>query len=240
VGGAELAVGSLATASGPGRPRARRPVAGGLVGSATTARAPPAQASAEDASAATAPAGDEPDSQTGAHRTVAHDPTPAAAAISQGAAPSPTGGRPLSFEQQRFWYLERSRPGDPTYNQPIAARLRGPLDPDVLRDALTEVLRRHPVLRAAVHEADGIPTQQPVPPAPAGLRVEDLRHHSDDDRDRELERRTTAASREPFDLARPPLLRATLYRRGDDDHVLLLVVHHIACDARGRERGDRR
>jgi|GEM_PF-138691 len=145
------------------------------------------------------------------------------------AAPTAAGGA-LSFEQQRFWYLERSQPGDPTYNQPIAARLRGALDPGVLRDALTELLRRHPVLRTAVYEADGVPTPQLRPPTPAHLPIEDLRHLAADDRDRELARRASAASRVPVDLARPPLLRATLYRVDEEDHLLLLVVHHIACD----------
>jgi amino acid adenylation domain-containing protein len=140
---------------------------------------------------------------------------------------------PLSFEQRRFWFLDSLSPANPAYNLYVAGRLRGTLDERALERSVAEVVRRHPALRAAFDAPDGEPLQSIAPPASLRLTVHDLRTCSPEEREVELRRLATAALREPFDLGRPPLLRATLLRLDDDEHVLLLVVHHIACDAWG-------
>lgn len=138
---------------------------------------------------------------------------------------------PLSFEQRRLWFLQRLEPGNPAYNIPTAVQLRGPLDVEALRRSLHTAVERHEVLRAAIRDVDGEPVQVFGVAAPIALPVVDLSHLTEPERAVELQRQAGAATRRPFDLTTGPLIRAALFRLTTSEHVLLLVVHHIACDA---------
>ena len=137
---------------------------------------------------------------------------------------------PLSFAQQRLWFLDQLEPGNPFYNLPTAARLKGLLDIDALRWSLNEIVRRHESLRTIFPASAGQPRQEILPPTPLALDDVDLRRMSPTAREIELRRQMTAAAARPFELDRGPLLRATLFRQADDEHVLLLCMHHIVAD----------
>ncbi|HSF41135.1 MAG TPA: amino acid adenylation domain-containing protein, partial [Thermoanaerobaculia bacterium] len=134
---------------------------------------------------------------------------------------------PLSFGQERLWFFDRFEPGNPAYNVAGAVRLAGPLDPAALAAALSEVVRRHESLRATFPEEGGRPVQRIVPPAPFPLPGVDL-----SGRPEEADRLAAEHAREPFDLARGPLFRATLVRLSEAEHRLLVSMHHIVSDAR--------
>ncbi|MFH8798671.1 non-ribosomal peptide synthase/polyketide synthase [Streptomyces sp. NPDC017936] len=136
---------------------------------------------------------------------------------------------PLSFAQQRLWFLDRLRPGDPRYNSAVALRLTGPLDRTALRDALEHVVARHEALRTTFDETDGSPAQTVHPAGPLPLPVRDLTASGDGNGDA-LETALLAEYERPFDLRTGPLLRALLLRASDDAHVLLLTAHHIVTD----------
>ncbi|HST59700.1 MAG TPA: amino acid adenylation domain-containing protein, partial [Longimicrobium sp.] len=140
------------------------------------------------------------------------------------------GALPLSFAQQRLWFLDQLQPGSAAYNLPRAVRLTGALDGDVLGRALSEVVRRHEALRTRFPSQDGAPVQLVDPAVPVALPVTDLRDLPADEREAEARRRAHDEARAPFDLAAGPLLRASLLRLADDDHVLLLTLHHAVSD----------
>ncbi|MGW0534029.1 non-ribosomal peptide synthetase [Streptomyces sp. NPDC003032] len=131
---------------------------------------------------------------------------------------------PLSHNQQRLWFLDRAEPG-PAYNIPVVLRLRGELDVAALRAALADVTARHEVLRTVYPEVDGAPRQRIMPPG--ALRLDVVDGSGTDDPAAALDR----AARHVFDLMAEPPVRATLFTSpGTDEHVLLLLVHHIAGD----------
>ncbi|MCF1594999.1 non-ribosomal peptide synthetase [Streptomyces muensis] len=132
------------------------------------------------------------------------------------------GRVPLSFAQERMWFLQRLQGASGTYNIPIQVRLTGPLDADALGAALADLVARHEALRTLYPEdADG-PHQVVLPP--------DTGFTMDVVRDAGPAPDLAASAARPFDLTRDLPLRATLYPTGPDSHVLLLVVHHIATD----------
>ncbi|MFI8325545.1 amino acid adenylation domain-containing protein [Streptomyces sp. NPDC085529] len=131
---------------------------------------------------------------------------------------------PLSFAQQRLWFFSRVE-RSPLYNVPFALRLRGPLDRRALHDALADAVRRHEALRTRFPESDSGPWQDVLPPEAAEVPWE----FAPTDADR-LTDDLSAFARRPFDLTTGLPLRAALFTLGDDDHVLLLVLHHIVCD----------
>jgi len=137
---------------------------------------------------------------------------------------------PLSFAQQRLWFLDLLHPGSAAYNIALGVRMHGPLNQEGLIWAVQEIVRRHEVLRARFAQTDGTVVQQI---AEMEVRVEeiDLASLSDEE---EKERRVTGHAREEaeatFDLARGPLARVKLLRLGDQKHVLLVTMHHIVCD----------
>ncbi|GAA4791374.1 non-ribosomal peptide synthase/polyketide synthase [Streptomyces ziwulingensis] len=130
---------------------------------------------------------------------------------------------PLSFAQQRLWFLDRLRPGDARYNSAVALRLTGPLDRTALSRALDTVAERHEALRTTFDESDGRPTQTVRPAAPVPLPVADTPPDA-------LAAALHAEYDRPFDLRTGPLLRALLLRESDTSHVLLLTAHHIVTD----------
>jgi amino acid adenylation domain-containing protein len=144
------------------------------------------------------------------------------------------GPAPLSFAQQRLWFLHQLDPDSPVYNLPVALRLKGRLDRAALEATLGEVVRRHESLRTTIATEDGRPVQV-VAPAPAtSIPVVDLSDLDGPGSESEARRLAEAESVRPFDLAAGPLLRARLLRLGAEDHVVLLTTHHIASDAWSR------
>jgi amino acid adenylation domain-containing protein len=150
------------------------------------------------------------------------DAPPAPPVVPVGREPAP----PLSFAQERLWFLDRLRPGEASYNLPVALRLRGALDVDALERSLGEIVRRHEVLRTTFAETEGAPVQVIAPFAGFTLAVEDAAGADDG----EISRRATEEGARPFDLAAGPLFRASLLRVTDDDHVLLMAMHHAVSD----------
>ncbi len=136
--------------------------------------------------------------------------------------------QPLSFAQQRLWYLEQLLPGTGMYNLPAAVRLAGPLDADVMAAALNAVITRHASLRTTFHAEEGKPYQQIAPAETVALPVVDLSLIADSDLALQEQLRTEAYT--PFDLQTGPLIRGTLFHLGEAQHVLLLTLHHIISD----------
>ncbi|MFI0543222.1 amino acid adenylation domain-containing protein [Streptomyces sp. WSLK1-3] len=132
---------------------------------------------------------------------------------------------PLSYAQRRLWFLNRLDGGTGQYNIPLALRLAGELDPDALGAAVGDLVDRHESLRTVFPATDGVPRQHILPPGsrppgpePVSVSPQELPHA------------LAEAARRSFDLAVEPPLRATLWRTAPDEHVLLLVLHHIAGD----------
>jgi amino acid adenylation domain-containing protein/non-ribosomal peptide synthase protein (TIGR01720 family) len=140
------------------------------------------------------------------------------------------GELPLSFPQERLWFLAQVDRGSVAFNIPAALRVRGALDPGVLARALTEIVRRHESLRTAFQSADGRPSQAVAPPMPVPLPVADVEGLISDLRNPEIRRLANEEARLPFDPTRPPLVRARLLRLGPEEHVVLFTIHHIVSD----------
>jgi len=137
---------------------------------------------------------------------------------------------PLSFAQELAYRIERAAGGMSPYRIPRALCISGPLDVERLHAALDALVERHHVLRTTFGERDGEPVQDVGAVRSLDVGVVSLESTPREERDHELTRMLRAAIDEPFDLARDPMLRATLVRLRDDEHVLLLVAHHIAWD----------
>ena len=140
------------------------------------------------------------------------------------------GPAPLSFAQQRLWFLDQLAPGNPFYNIPAAIPLSFRLDVEVLRRCLNEIVRRHATLRTTFTVENGEPLQQVAPDLAIPLPVIDLRHLPPPSRDDEVLRLATEEGLRPFDISRGPLLRSTLLCTAEDEHILLLTMHHIISD----------
>jgi amino acid adenylation domain-containing protein len=138
---------------------------------------------------------------------------------------------PLSFAQQRLWFLDQFEPDSPLYNVAKAFMVHGPLDESALRRALEAIIVRHEVLRTTFNTVDGEPVQVIGEPRAVPLSIIELSTLPDAQREVELHRRLTGEVRRPFDLAHDVMLRSALYRLGPEEHVLLLTMHHIASDA---------
>jgi amino acid adenylation domain-containing protein/FkbM family methyltransferase len=139
---------------------------------------------------------------------------------------------PLSFAQERLWFLDRLEPGNAVYHMPAALRLAGRLEPAVLAASLHEVVRRHEALRTTFAENGSGPVQRiaPVPAVAMPIPEVDLGGLPERDREAELARLAGEESRFPFDLGTGPLLRRTLLRLGREEHVALVTLHHIVAD----------
>ncbi|HSK79061.1 MAG TPA: non-ribosomal peptide synthase/polyketide synthase, partial [Thermoanaerobaculia bacterium] len=143
----------------------------------------------------------------------------------------PDASFPLSFAQERLWVIDQLEPGNIAYNLPMALRLEGRLDPELLSRVFTEIVRRHETLRTTFGVGSGgRPVQVIAPPAPVPVPEVDLSGLSPDVRQGELQRLAHEEARLPFDLARGPVLRLRLILLGEEDHGLLLTLHHIASD----------
>jgi amino acid adenylation domain-containing protein/non-ribosomal peptide synthase protein (TIGR01720 family) len=139
-------------------------------------------------------------------------------------------GVPLSFAQQRLWFLWQIEPESPAYNIPSAVRLTGKLDVAMLERSLNEVIRRHESLRTTVESLDGKAVQVIAPELTLRLSVEDLSALADEERETVARERATEEAQLAFDLARGPLIRARLLRLSEDEHVALYTLHHVISD----------
>ncbi|MFD2767147.1 amino acid adenylation domain-containing protein [Micromonospora eburnea] len=146
--------------------------------------------------------------------------------------PELTVGHPptLSPAQRRLWFLDQLAPDSAAYNTAMAERLRGPLDVDALRAALTAVVRRHDVLRWRITRVAGAPHVTCDPPGEAPLPVVDLSALDGQRREAELSGGLQACAATRFDLATGPVWRAQLYRLADDEHVFAMAFHHAVFD----------
>lgn len=137
---------------------------------------------------------------------------------------------PLSFSQQRLWFLELLNPGAHTYNAVLAMHVRGPLDVEALRRALVRIVERHEALRTVFRLRNGQPEQVVLDNWSFALPVVDLSDRSHEEREHEASRLLRDSARRPFDLANDLMLRAVLFRLADEESVLSLEEHHIAFD----------
>ncbi|WP_264925386.1 non-ribosomal peptide synthetase, partial [Streptomyces sp. A012304] len=136
------------------------------------------------------------------------------------------GAVPLSSAQRRLWFLQRIEGTGPTYNIPLALRLSGTLDRAALAQALTDVVSRHESLRTVFPDERGVPVQRILDAPRSAPHLP-----ATDSTESELPERLTAAARRVFDLAAEPPLHTELFTLAPDEHVLLLVLHHIVGDA---------
>ena len=141
-----------------------------------------------------------------------------------------TSARPISFAQQRLWFLDQLDPDNPAYNVQVGVWLRGRLHVDALEAALTEIVRRHETLRTTFSVTGGEPSQ--IISAPERLRISPLRLAGwpEDAREAEALRLASEEAMRPFDLTRGPLFRTLLIWLGEEHHVLVLTMHHIITD----------
>ena len=137
---------------------------------------------------------------------------------------------PLSFGQRRLWFLNQLEPGSPFYNILSAIRLSGNLNVEALEQSLRQIIQRHEILRTTFTEVEGEPVQIIAPDLSFALSVIDLPRVPEAARETVARQIASEKTLEPFDLENGPLLRAHLLRLGQQDHLLLLVMHHIISD----------
>ena len=140
------------------------------------------------------------------------------------------GEIPLSFAQQRLWFLDQLEPGNPFYNIPAVVYMTGLLDAAALEQAISEIIRRHEVLRTTFSTANGRPVQQTSKTLRLHIPLIKLPNLPEAEKESEVRRLINEEAKRPFDLAAGPLLRATLLQTGEREHVLLLTMHHIISD----------
>ena len=138
------------------------------------------------------------------------------------------GPAALSFAQQRLWFFDQMEPESALYSMPVALRLGGALNVPVLQRCLSEVLRRHEILRTRYEAVNGQPAQVIEPAAPLEMPLIDLICQPEPEA--EARRFCAGEARRPFDLRHGLMLRASLFRLGATDHILFLNLHHIASD----------
>jgi amino acid adenylation domain-containing protein len=137
---------------------------------------------------------------------------------------------PLSYAQQRLWFLHQLEPESTAYNLPTAIRILGPLDVPSLEKSFREVVRRHEVLRTRFITLDGEPAQD-VNAKPEWFTVKLLDLSGHEEKEREVKQRAASEARRAFNLSRWPLLRTQILRLNANEHVLLFTMHHIVSDA---------
>jgi amino acid adenylation domain-containing protein len=138
---------------------------------------------------------------------------------------------PLSFAQERLWFIDQLEAGNPFYNIPVAVSLSGPLDVAVLWRSIREIIARHEALRTTFSSIDGEPVQVISPSIDLPLPVVDISALDESQRAAETLRLVNAEALKPFDLSRGPLIRVSLIRVAAEEQVLLLTMHHIISDA---------
>jgi amino acid adenylation domain-containing protein len=143
---------------------------------------------------------------------------------------SRTEPMPLSFAQQRLWFLSKLEPENPLYNTRHVVMLTGRLDVDALQKAMNEVVRRHEILRTTFKEADGMPVQIIAPYQPSTLAITDLTALDQESQELQVRNLDIEEGNHSFDLAEGPLFRATLLKLSSEKHVTMFTTHHIISD----------
>ncbi|TBR57012.1 non-ribosomal peptide synthetase, partial [Westiellopsis prolifica IICB1] len=138
---------------------------------------------------------------------------------------------PLSFAQQRLWFLHQLNPKSYTYNGSSAVLLKGLLNVKALEQSINEIVRRHEILRTCFQNVNGQPVQIITPALEIPLSIVDLQHLPDTEREAEIQKLRLANYQQPFDLTQLPLLRLTLIRLKTREYILLVTMHHIIFDA---------
>jgi acyl transferase domain-containing protein len=145
--------------------------------------------------------------------------------------PEPRDGRlPLSFAQQRLWFINQIEPDSSSYNMPFAVRIAGPLDQAALGRSFQAIVQRHEALRTIFAADEGKSSQIILPELRLDIPTISLEHEAPEQRTARLNQLIHAESQRIFNLAMGPLLRITLFRLGPDEHIVLLVLHHIVAD----------
>ncbi|HEY9741969.1 MAG TPA: amino acid adenylation domain-containing protein [Coleofasciculaceae cyanobacterium] len=137
---------------------------------------------------------------------------------------------PVSFAQQRLWFLDQLIPNNAFYNTPAALCLTGSLNLAALEQTFNEIVRRHEALRTTFVTVQGQPVPVIAPTLKTSLPVIDLQDFPEAERETEARRLTVQEAQRPFDLSKGPLLRVTLLRLDESEYVLLLILHHIVSD----------
>jgi NRPS condensation-like uncharacterized protein/alpha-ketoglutarate-dependent taurine dioxygenase len=137
---------------------------------------------------------------------------------------------PASFAQQSLWFLHQLEPDNPSYNVPAAVRLNGQLNVSALEQSLNEIIRRHEVLRTTFDTVAGESRQVIREEVKLRIVVESLEDLHAGEREQEAEKLSLAEARRPFDLVNGPVLRVKLLRMAQEEHILLLTMHHIVAD----------
>ena len=141
-----------------------------------------------------------------------------------------TDRTPLSFAQQRLWFLDQLEPGNAFYNVPAAVRLQGQLNIDALERTLTEIVRRHEVLRTTFESINGEAVQVIGEAQRLGIVVTELSELAAAEREQRAQELIDAEAQRPFNLSAGPLLRVQLLRLGAEEHIALFTMHHIVSD----------
>ncbi len=137
---------------------------------------------------------------------------------------------PLSYAQQRLWFLDQLRPDNNAYNIPLGFRVSGPLNLSALEESLNQTVKRHESLRTTFMNVGGEPVQIIAPTRVQELPVISLEAFAESERQSLVQRLAREEAQKPFDLASDALFRTTLFRLGEQEHVLLVVMHHIISD----------
>jgi len=137
---------------------------------------------------------------------------------------------PLSFAQQRLWFIHQLAPDTPAYNIPFIIRFQGRVNVAVLEQSLNEIIKRHEVLRTNFIVVDGQPVQVVQPTVSINLSVEDLQQLAESRRTTETQHLIKKLAQQTFDLSSQPLLRAQLLRLGEEEYQLVLILNHIIVD----------
>src|SRR5215813_11889154 len=137
---------------------------------------------------------------------------------------------PLSFAQFYIWASDRKAPGNPSHNLPVGFRIKGQLDVGLLEESFNAIARRHEALRTTFAVKDGEPIQVIHSECRIKIAIVELDHLPIGESTIKLRRLASKESVESFDLSRLPLIRVSLYKLGDLDHVLIVNLHHIIAD----------
>ena len=141
-----------------------------------------------------------------------------------------TAPLPLSFAQQRLWFLEQMQSEGAVYNIPLAVQVEGFLDEEAFEASLNAIIRRHEALRTQFVMVEGVPMQAIAAPEPLTIDQHDLQAYPPEEQEAEVRRQAVQAAQTRFDLAQAPLLRVTLLRLADTQAVVLFTMHHIISD----------
>ena len=137
---------------------------------------------------------------------------------------------PLSFTQHQMWVIDQMTPGNPAYNMPCGYRIKGALDVAALEASVNEVIKRHETLRTTFAIKGGEPLQCIHPELKISLNVTALDHLTGAEREDRLQALASEESVKPFDLSRLPLIRVSLFKLSEAEHVLIINLHHIVAD----------